>query len=113
MQAGPPHRRFLRLVVIALPFGTMNSIPGHRFRLRCPVDPIDSVYSARMVHRPSRLDFSDRDGFELQGAQHMATATVHARTVGVFATREAAERAIADLKRQGYRDDQIGLVGKD
>ena len=34
-------------------------------------------------------------------------------TVGVFATREAADRAIAELKRAGYRDDQIGLVGKD
>src|SRR5688572_11403724 len=43
----------------------------------------------------------------------MATATVHATTVGVFKTREAAERAVADLKRSGYRDDQIGLVGKD
>jgi hypothetical protein len=42
----------------------------------------------------------------------MATATVRSTTVGVFATREAAERAIADLKRAGYRDDQIGLVGK-
>ena len=43
----------------------------------------------------------------------MATATVHASTVGVFATRQAADRAIADLKAAGYRDDQIGLVGKD
>jgi hypothetical protein len=42
----------------------------------------------------------------------MATSTVHATTVGVFTTREAAERAVADLKRSGYRDDQIGLVGK-
>jgi hypothetical protein len=33
--------------------------------------------------------------------------------VGVFTTREAADRAIAELKRSGYRDDQIGLVGKD
>jgi len=43
----------------------------------------------------------------------MATATVHATTVGVFKTREAAERAVADLKKAGYRDDQIGVVGKD
>ena len=43
----------------------------------------------------------------------MATATMHATTVGVFHTREAAERAVADLKSAGYRDDQIGLVGKD
>jgi hypothetical protein len=43
----------------------------------------------------------------------MATATVHATTVGVFHTREAAERAVADLKRAGYRDDEIGVVGRD
>jgi len=34
-------------------------------------------------------------------------------TAGVFATRAAAEKAIAELKRAGYRDDQIGLIGKD
>ena len=34
-------------------------------------------------------------------------------TVGIFATRDAAERAIADLRAAGYRDDQIGLVAKD
>lgn len=34
-------------------------------------------------------------------------------TVGVFETRAAAERAIADLRAAGYRDDQIGLVAKD
>ncbi len=33
--------------------------------------------------------------------------------VGVFATREAAERTVADLRAAGYRDDQIGLVYKD
>ena len=43
----------------------------------------------------------------------MATATVHTTTVGVFSTRDAAERAVADLKATGYRDDQIGLVAKD
>jgi hypothetical protein len=42
----------------------------------------------------------------------MATATVHDTTVGVFGTREAADRAVLDLKRAGYRDDQIGVVGK-
>ncbi|MBN9516987.1 hypothetical protein J0H58_00480 [bacterium] len=42
----------------------------------------------------------------------MATASVHDTTVGVFATREAADRAVLDLKRAGYRDDQIGVVGK-
>ncbi|HEX4613740.1 MAG TPA: hypothetical protein VH092_36500, partial [Urbifossiella sp.] len=43
----------------------------------------------------------------------MATATVHATTVGVFATRDAADRAVADLKRAGYKDGQIGVVAKD
>jgi hypothetical protein len=43
----------------------------------------------------------------------MANATAYATTVGVFKTREAAERAVADLKRSGYRDDQIGVVGQD
>ena len=33
--------------------------------------------------------------------------------VGVFHHRGDAERAIAALKEAGYRDDQIGLVGKD
>ena len=43
----------------------------------------------------------------------MATATVRSTTVGVFANRKAAERAISDLKKDGYRDDQIGLVARD
>lgn len=42
----------------------------------------------------------------------MATTTA-GTTVGVFETRAAAERAVADLKAAGYRDDQIGLVAKD
>lgn len=33
-------------------------------------------------------------------------------TVGVFGTRAAAEQAVADLRAAGYRDDQIGMVGK-
>lgn len=43
----------------------------------------------------------------------MATATVHETTVGVFHSRDAAERAVADLRAAGYRDDQIGLVARD
>jgi hypothetical protein len=34
-------------------------------------------------------------------------------TVGVFKTRAAAEKAIADLRAAGYSDDQIGMVAKD
>jgi len=33
-------------------------------------------------------------------------------TVGVFDSRAKAEQAVADLRAAGYRDDQIGLVGK-
>ena len=43
----------------------------------------------------------------------MAAKKTYAHTVGVFRTRDAAERAVADLKAAGYRDDQIGMVGKD
>ncbi len=42
----------------------------------------------------------------------MTTKTKCTTTAGVFATKAAAEQAIAELKRAGYRDDQIGLVGK-
>lgn len=43
----------------------------------------------------------------------MAAKKTYAHTVGVFKTRAAAERAVADLKAAGYSDDQIGMVGKD
>src|SRR6187399_3033994 len=43
----------------------------------------------------------------------MATATVLSTTVGVFPNRESAEKAITDLKKAGYRDEQIGLVARD
>jgi hypothetical protein len=43
----------------------------------------------------------------------MTTSSTGGTTVGVFETRAAAERAVADLKAAGYRDDQIGLVGRD
>ena len=34
-------------------------------------------------------------------------------TVGLFATREAADRAVEDLRKAGYEDNQIGLISKD
>jgi hypothetical protein len=43
----------------------------------------------------------------------MAKNKQYSTTIGVFHTRDAAERAIADLRAAGYRNDQIGLVGKD
>jgi hypothetical protein len=42
----------------------------------------------------------------------MKGASAGRTTVGVFETRAAAERAVADLKAAGYRDDEIGLVAK-
>ena len=39
-------------------------------------------------------------------------ATCHT-TAGVFTSRSAAERAITELKRAGYQDNQIGLIAKD
>jgi hypothetical protein len=33
-------------------------------------------------------------------------------TVGVFASRAEAERAVQDLRAAGYCDDQIGMIGK-
>jgi hypothetical protein len=42
----------------------------------------------------------------------VATKQEFATTVGVFKTKAEAERAVADLRAAGYRDDQIGLVGK-
>ncbi len=32
--------------------------------------------------------------------------------VGVFATKAAADKAVADLRQLGYSDDQIGIVSK-
>lgn len=43
----------------------------------------------------------------------MATNTKCTTTVGVFTTRAAADQAVAELKRAGYKDDQVGMVGKD
>ena len=43
----------------------------------------------------------------------MAVNKVCTTTVGIFATREAANRAIAELRQSGYSDDHIGLVAKD
>jgi hypothetical protein len=43
----------------------------------------------------------------------MATTAECTTTVGVFNTREAAERGIAALKQAGYQDHEIGLISKD
>lgn len=43
----------------------------------------------------------------------MATSQTDPTTVGVYFTRAAADRAVAGLKADGYRDDQIGHVAVD
>ncbi|MCE9563147.1 MAG: hypothetical protein K8U57_13980 [Planctomycetes bacterium] len=43
----------------------------------------------------------------------MATSATCTTVAGVFATRAAAERAIAELRSSGYQDDQIGLIAQD
>ena len=43
----------------------------------------------------------------------MTMNKVCSTTVGVFTTRDAADRAVADLRKAGYSDDHIGLVAKD
>jgi uncharacterized protein (TIGR02271 family) len=40
-------------------------------------------------------------------------ATGHAAVVGVFESRDQAERAVADLRKAGFADAHIGLVGRD
>ena len=46
------------------------------------------------------------------GETTMSATQTCTTVAGVFATRDAAEKAIADLRVAGYRDDQIGLVAK-
>jgi len=43
----------------------------------------------------------------------MSSSATCTTVAGVFATRAAAEQAIAELRSAGYTDDQIGLVAKD
>jgi hypothetical protein len=40
----------------------------------------------------------------------MATATASRTVVGVFDTAEQAQKAVNELRRAGYSDDQIGVV---
>jgi len=42
----------------------------------------------------------------------MAVNKTCSTTVGVFDTREAAERAVAELRAAGYRDDKTGMVAR-
>src|SRR4051794_16666982 len=42
----------------------------------------------------------------------MATATTSETVVGVFSSREQADKAIARLKDAGFRSDQIGFLAR-
>jgi hypothetical protein len=42
----------------------------------------------------------------------MATATVKDTVIGVFTSQTEAQRAIADLRKQGYTESQIGVVSQ-
>jgi uncharacterized protein (TIGR02271 family) len=42
-----------------------------------------------------------------------ATTAQRSTVVGVFPSRPEAERAVAELKRAGFKDDEISLIGKD
>jgi len=43
----------------------------------------------------------------------MATSTQRDTVVGVFETRAEADRAVDELRRAGFREDQIGVVARD
>lgn len=43
----------------------------------------------------------------------MATTAASDTVIGVFTDQREAQRAIADLKKQGYTEDQIGVVSQD
>jgi hypothetical protein len=43
----------------------------------------------------------------------MAATTHRATVIRVFESRDRAEQAIADLRRAGFRDDEIGMVARD
>lgn len=41
------------------------------------------------------------------------TSTQHCAAVGVFEDHDQADRAVDELRNQGFRNDQIGVVGPD
>jgi uncharacterized protein (TIGR02271 family) len=43
----------------------------------------------------------------------MATTTQRSTVVGVFTDRRQAQQAVDELRRAGFREDQIGVVGRD
>ncbi|HET6423582.1 MAG TPA: general stress protein [Planctomycetaceae bacterium] len=42
----------------------------------------------------------------------MATTTASDTVIGVFKSQQEAQRAIADLRKQGYTEDQIGVISQ-
>jgi hypothetical protein len=43
----------------------------------------------------------------------VATTAMRTTVVGVFPDRSQAQQAVGELKRLGFRDDQIGVIGRD
>src|SRR5205807_2399302 len=73
----------------------------------------------RCAARTARqLRASDNDGGRVTPPSYLLNVSEEAvmprkgraNVIGVFADRDAARKAVAELKRVGFRDDQIGLV---
>src|SRR5690349_9941685 len=45
-----------------------------------------------------------------EGRGSIVTVQKHSTVVGVFQDRSAAQKALAELRRQGFREDQLGVV---
>jgi hypothetical protein len=43
----------------------------------------------------------------------MTTTAKRSTVVGIFPDRSQAQQAVGELKRMGFRDDQIGVLGRD
>ena len=52
------------------------------------------------------------DSQQLKGEMNMATLTSTDTVVGVFASQGEAQKAIAELRRAGYTENQIGVVSQ-
>jgi hypothetical protein len=66
-------------------------------------------------HPASFLHIKSTDEFEAatnltEGA--VMTAVLRSTAVGVFHNRQQAEAAVDDLRRSGFRDDDLGFVGR-
>jgi hypothetical protein len=53
-----------------------------------------------------------RTAFDQLSKGATAMTTQHATVIGVFSDHDKAQAAVEDLRRSGFRDDQIGLVSR-